>query len=201
MHQQDLTLMTKSSDQQQSLSIVLREMLEGSRIARAIQVAAIFGIADLLKDGPKHVAELASSTQTHEDSLYRLLRALASVGVFQEKESHCFAQTPLSALLQSDCPDTMRNTAMLQGSMWHWRTWEGLPETIRTGKSAFDLLFGMDLWKYFHTVDPDAGKIFNRAMATGYAATNIPIAQAYDFSTAKTLVEIGGGQGSPISTI
>jgi hypothetical protein len=198
MVQQDST---PSADAQGQPWSILKNMLDGMRISRAIHVAAEFGIADLLKDGPQNTAELAINTKTHEKSLYRLLRALASVNIFQEVEPRCFAQTPLSALLQSDHPDTMRDLALMLGDAWQWQTWGEMAKSIRTGEPAFDLTFGMDVWSYFSTVNPASGKIFNRAMTAGYAMSNLPIAQAYDFSQAQTLVDIGGGQGNLIETV
>ncbi len=78
------------------------QMLTGKWITQAISVAATLGIADLLKDGPKHVEELAKATSTHADSLYRLLRALTSIGMFAETEGRRFTLTPLAQCLRSD---------------------------------------------------------------------------------------------------
>jgi len=89
------------------------QMLTGKNLAQAISVAAELGIADLLTDAPTAVEELAAATSTHPPSLYRLLRALASNGVFGESEGRRFALTPLARPLRSDAPDSIRSLARL----------------------------------------------------------------------------------------
>jgi hypothetical protein len=100
----------------------LDQMISGYWISQAIYAAAKFGIADLLKDGPKTVAELASATGTNPDALYRLLRALASLGVFAEGEPRRFSLTPLAEPLQSDVPGSKRALAMMMGDE-QFRSW------------------------------------------------------------------------------
>src|SRR5579864_6370269 len=89
----------------------LVQMLLGRHVSQAISVAAELGIADALKDAPKHVEELAAATSTHAPSLYRVLRALSSVGIFAETEDRQFSLTPLAAFLRGDAPDSIRNLA------------------------------------------------------------------------------------------
>ena len=105
----------------------LIQMLVGKSVSQAISVAAELGVADVLQDAPKHVEELAAATATHAPSLYRLLRALASVGIFVEIEDHQFGLTPLAACLRGDAPDSIRNFAPLV-----WRT----PGIARLGRTA-----------------------------------------------------------------
>ncbi len=102
------------------------------RIASSIQVAASYGNADLLQDGPKSIAELAAATQTHPDSLYRLLRALTSFGFFEEMDTDAafeerrFVQTPFSQNLCLDIPGSMYAMARLFGSEWQHLSWSQL---------------------------------------------------------------------------
>lgn len=171
-------------------------------IASSIQVAAYYGIADLLQDGPRSIAELAAATQTHPDSLYRLLRALTSVGFFEEMntdiafEERRFAQTPLSQYLCQDVPGSMYAMARLFGSAWQHRSWSQLAYSIRTGQPAFDHIFGKSCWQYLAEDRPDEGSIFHQAMSAFSQTINTAIVQAYDFSGIQTLMDVGGGQGT-----
>jgi SAM-dependent methyltransferase len=171
-------------------------------IASSIQVAAYYGIADLLQDGPKSIAELAAATQTHVDSLYRLLRALTTVGFFEEMntnlafEERRFAQTPLSQYLCQDIPGSMYAMARLFGSEWQHRSWSQLAYSIRTGQPAFDHIFGKSCWQYLAEDRPDEGAIFHQAMSAFSQTINAAIVHAYDFSGISTLMDAGGGQGT-----
>ena len=171
-------------------------------IASCIQVAAFYGIADLLQDGPKSIAELAAATQTHPDSLYRLLRALTSVGFFEESntnaaiQEHRFAQTPFSQYLCQDVPGSMYAMVRQFGSEWEHRSWSQLAYSIRTGQPAFDHLFGKSCWQYLAEDRPDEGAIFHQAMSAFSHTINTAVVQAYDFSGIRTLMDVGGGQGT-----
>ena len=107
------------------------QMLTGKWITQGVSVAATLGIADLLKEGPRSVEELAKATSTHADSLYRLLRSLASIGIFAETEHNRFTLTPLAQCLRSDAPDSMRSAARMWGLPLF-----GLTSTSRSTKSC-----------------------------------------------------------------
>src|SRR3954451_18639660 len=94
----------------------LQFLLSGSRVTQIIAVAARLGIADLLADGPKTADELAAATGAHAEALYRVLRALASIGVFAEVAPRRFGLTPLATLLQADSPHSMRAWAIMSGA-------------------------------------------------------------------------------------
>src|SRR5688572_19495019 len=113
----------------------LDRMITGYWISQAIYAAAKFGIADLLKAGPMSIDELAAATATNADALYRLLRALASVGIFAEGESRRFALTPLAEPLQSDVPGSKRALALMSGDE-QFRAWAEIEYSVRTGKIA-----------------------------------------------------------------
>jgi DNA-binding IclR family transcriptional regulator len=104
------------------------------------------GIADLLQEGPKSCTELAEATQTHAGALYRVLRALASVSVFVEDEAGRFSLTPLAEPLRTDAPGSLRAFAIMLGALEHWRAWEGVLHSVRTGQPAFDHVFGIPLF-------------------------------------------------------
>jgi len=180
----------------------LLELLCGMMRTQAIHHAARLGIAELVKDGPKSIAELAEATETHAPSLFRLLRALASIDIFAEVQPEYFAQTPLSALLLPGVPGSMYHIALLHGDDWQWHVWEGFAHSLQTGQPAFNKLFGVDMWQYFTQINPASAKIFNDAMTGFSEQVDMPVATAaYDFSSLHTIVDIGGGQGTLLTTL
>ena len=174
-------------------------MTSGYWISQSIYAAAKLGIADLLKDGAKNCEELATATGTKARSLYRVMRALAQVGVFAEKQEGSFSLTPLSACLQSDIPGSVRALAILFGEE-QYKAWGNILHSVRTGESSFEHLFGMPVFEYY-AKNPEAEKTFNAAMTSGSDAEKAAVTQTYDFSTIRKLVDIGGGHGSFISSI
>ncbi len=176
------------------------QMCTGFRVSRAIYVAAKLGIADLLKDEPKSSEELALLTDTHAPSLYRVMRALASVGIFAENERRQFAITPLAATLQSDVPNSLRALAISTLGEERYQAWGNLMHSVRTGKIAFNHVFGMGLWEY-QAQHPEQAKNFDESMANLIAADNAAVLASYPFSTIDTVVDVGGGNGSFIASI
>src|SRR3712207_6535226 len=117
--------------------VQLQHLIAGGWVAQAIAVAADLGIADLLADGPKSSSEPAEATGSHPRALYRLLRALAGVGVFSEVESARFGLTPMADALRADAPESLRAWALYLCGDVHWRTWGQLGHSVRTGRTAF----------------------------------------------------------------
>ena len=192
--------MTNLQEYHVSPSYVLQEYLTGQWLAHAIQVAAILDLAGLLKDGPKSIQELAQATNTHAPSLYRLLRSLASVGIFTEAGPDLFAQTELSETLRFDQPGSVGYIAKMHGQEWQLKAWQYLEYSIRTGKAALEHIYGTDMWTYL-AQHPEQSQLFNQAMTGITEPANLPLAQSYDFSTFVTLVDIGGGHGTFLTTI
>jgi hypothetical protein len=128
-----------------------------------------------------------------------LLRALASVGIFNENENKEFSNTPLSETLRSDVPGSMKAMAIAQLGD-HYNAWGNLLYAIKTGKTAFDKVEGMSVWKYYET-HPEEGINFMKAMTglTGAAVMNV--IPAYDFSSFKTIVDVGGGNGALLMAV
>src|SRR5215471_484035 len=186
--------MADRSPQQQ-----LDQMITGYWISQAIYAAAKFGIADHLKDGPKTVGELAGATSTNPDALYRLLRALASVGIFTEGESRRFSLTPLAEPLRSDVAGSKRALALMSGDE-QFRTWAEIDYSIRTGKVAFDKVFGTPIFDYL-SEHPDKARIFDAAMVGIHGRESTAVLDAYDFSGVGILADIGGGNGSQITAV
>jgi hypothetical protein len=178
----------------------LFQMITGLRISQMIYVVAKLGIADLLKDGPQTANTLAEATGTHAPSLYRLLRALSSLGVFAEDKQGRFALTPLAELLQSGVAGSQRPAALYFGDSSQWRTWGELLYSVTTGQPAFRHLYGIDPWEY-RAHDPELGAAFDDYMTANTTAQTAAVVAAYDFSEIGTLVDVGGGHGALISTI
>eukprot|EP00438_Fugacium_kawagutii_P030638 Skav234279 [mRNA] locus=C9163801:113:1084:+ [translate_table: standard] len=174
-------------------------MITGYWHSQAIYAAAKFGIADHLKDGPKSVDDLADATSTNADALYRLLRALASKGIFAEGEPRHFSLTPLAEPLQTDAPGSKRALALMSGDE-QFRSWAEICYSIETGGIAFDKVFGKPIFKYL-SENPDKAKIFDAAMVGIHGRESDVILDAYDFSNVGVLADIGGGNGSQISRI
>lgn len=179
----------------------LLDLLSGAWMAQAISVAARLGIADLLRDGsPRSPEALAEAAGAHALSLRRVLRALASLGIFAEDAEGRFALTPLAAPLRSDAPDTLRAYAVMQGEQWVWRSLGEMLHSARTGRPGFEAVYGMPLFDYY-AAHPEAGRISAEAQSSRSASENAAILAAYDFSTARTVVDLGGGQGSLLAAI
>jgi hypothetical protein len=180
-------------------AVVIQRMLTGPWMAQCLYVAARLGIADLVKDGPKTSAALAQATRTHPRALYRLLRALASAGVFAEDEDGAFSLTPLAACLLSDAPGSQRAAAMMMGEE-HFRAWGDLLYSIQTGRPAFDHLYGRPIFAYL-AGHPRSAEIFDDAMTSVHGAETEAMLAAYDFSSFGTLVDVGGGNGRMLAAV
>jgi hypothetical protein len=180
--------------------VVINQLIFGKWVSMAVSVAAKLRIADALAAGPKAIADLADETRTHGPSLFRVLRALASVGVFAEDPDGRFSQTPISEFLRSDVTGSMRAVADYCGADWSWRPWGQLLETVQSGRTAFSEVFGMPVFDYL-SQHPDESAVFNEGM-TGFSMQESPaLAEAYDFSRFGTVVDVGGGHGHLLCTI
>ena len=176
------------------------QIISGFWISRAVYVIGKLGIPDLLQSGPKTADELATATNTHAPSLFRILRALVSVGVLSSAENGRFAQTPLSETLVTDAPGSLRWFAVSELGQEHYPAWGNLMHSVKTGEIAFDNFFGVDIWKYFQQ-NPDDAAVFNNSMSNMTAAVNEAITSLYDFSQFGTVVDVGGGHGGLITAI
>jgi ubiquinone/menaquinone biosynthesis C-methylase UbiE len=187
-------IMNEKSDKQ-----IINQMLVGAWITQGIYVAAELCIADLIVDGPKTAKELASQTATNYEALYRVLRALASVGIFSEDSDSRFSMTPMAEYLRSDHPDSSRALAIMSGAEIY-TAWGQLLGSVQTGKEAMQETFGRKFFQYM-TEHPERHRIYDAAMTGIHDAETQPMLDAYDFSGFASIVDIGGGNGSLLAAI
>jgi len=173
---------------------VLNQLFLGSLGAQAVYVAAKLGISDLLIDGPKTVEQLATATNTHAPSLYRILRALTSLEIYSEGNNKSFSLTPTAELLRSDAQNSFRDVAIFMGEDWHWQVWGQTLHSVKTGKPAWSKVHGKDVFPYFEE-NREASRIFDNAMTSFSQMAIEAVVNAYDFQGIKTLVDIAGGHG------
>jgi hypothetical protein len=181
----------------------LRELVRligGYRISQAIYVAVELGLADLLADEPKRADDLAQATGMHEESLYRVLRFLAAVGVLAELPSRRFTLTQLGTALRRDIPGSPSWNARIWLDRFQWEPWGELLHCVKTGQPAFERRHGMRLFEYLQR-NPDLSQRFDEAMNANTVRDGLALAKSYDFSGIDTLADIGGGQGLLLASL
>jgi hypothetical protein len=178
----------------------LQGLINGYRISQAIHVAAVLRVADHMAAGPLASDEIAAAVGAHPRSLYRLLRALAAVGVFREHEHRRFSLTAMGEYLRSDAEPSLRPSAVYVGQPYRWQAWGHLLHSVKTGENAFRALHGVDTWTYRER-HPEQNAIFNAAMTANSRRVDEGIVVACDFSRFARVVDIGGGQGSLLAAI
>ena len=176
----------------------LLQMITGYWPAQAIHVAARLKLADLIKQSPRTAAELAKPTGTHAPSLYRLLRALASVEIFREDDQGRFHLTPMAECLL-DMHGSQRAVALMMGGE-HYASWGELLYSIQTGKPAFDHLYKKPVFDWL-SEHPEDAKIFDAAMTGFHGPETQAMIDAYDYAGANTVVDIGGGNGTVLAAV
>lgn len=175
----------------------LMNFIIGKWISKPIYVAAELGIADMLADGSKSIEDLALASRSHAPSLYRMMRALASVGIFAETQGNQFELTPMAECLKSGA---MRSFALMFNSAWNDRAWEYFIDSVRTGETAFEKAHGMPVCDWLEK-NPRAADVFNEANAVKAARSHRAIIDVYDFSGINSLTDIGGGLGALMAEI
>lgn len=172
----------------------------GFRATQLVHVAAKLGIADLLQDGPQPVSALATAVRAHPRALYRLLRALASLGLFAETANDQFELTALGEMLRSNAPGSLRPLALLYGEDWVWNAYGQASHSVMTGRPAFEHVHGQGLFDYMQA-HPEAAATFDGGMTAYSEHEAAAILAAYDFPGAGTIVDVGGGAGALLASI
>ena len=181
-------------------ALELQRLVNGFQITQAIHVAAVLGVADRIADDPIPVAEIAAAVGAHPDALYRLLRALAALGIFREHDERCFSMTAMGDCLRTESPNPVRPHAIFFGQKNQWDAWSHLLHSVRTGENAFLAVHGVSTWEY-RARHPDQNDIFNAAMTGNSRRVEQAIVEAFDFSRFTRVADIGGGQGSLLAAL
>jgi SAM-dependent methyltransferase len=174
-------------------------MATGYWVSQAIYVAAKLGIADLLREGPQSCVALATSAGADAASLFRLMRALSSLGIFSQLGGDCFALSRLAESLQTGVHGSLRAMVITLGEI-HYQACGNLLHSVQTGSPAFNNVFGASLFDYLRQ-NADAAETFNQGMSNLSSILVYAVLMAYDFAGISSIVDIGGGQGRLLETI
>ncbi|HEY6185733.1 MAG TPA: methyltransferase [Terriglobales bacterium] len=166
----------------------------------ALWVVAELNVADLLAKGARPVEELAKKTNTNEDALYRSLRLLAMTGIFVETQPRHFALTRPAELLRTDHPQSMRDMVVWIGDPFHYKIASALMHSVKTGQPTVEHVTGKPAFEYFSADALELDR-FHRAMTTMSTMAIFPAIEAYDFSSYRNIVDVGGGHGFALCTI
>ena len=180
--------------------VQLMQMAMGFTVPFLLRAAALLCLADHLADGPKTATELAVPTGAHAPALYRLLRTLASIGIFSEDEAHRFALTALSEPLRSNVPGSVRTSILSFTGDLFIVPWSSIHYSVQTGQPSFDKHFGAPFFDHIST-DPDEATWFHDLLIGLNSADAPAVAAAYDFSTSVKIADIGGATGHMLTTI
>ncbi len=178
----------------------LMQLATGMAVTAALQPVARLKIPDLLADGPHQVSQLAAETGTNEDALYRVMRLLVSVGVFAELPGKVFAITPISQLLRSGVPGSMRDMVLWISNPFHFDVWAEMGYSLHTGKPAVEEVYGKPAFEAIYS-DPEVAYDFNLAMTCFSRRIAPALLEAYDFSGIGTLMDVAGGHGAVLCEI
>jgi len=179
--------------------VAIFDKVQSFYTAKAIGVAANLNIAELLKNGALPISTLAEQTGTHEESLYRLMRLLASQGIFKEKKNRIFAQNRLSKTLL-DQQESMRHMIIHQVNTVNWKLFDELEYSVRTGIPAATKVIGTDIFKYMEE-NPEKNALYKSAMSNTSMMLSFAVTSVYSFKGKKCIVDIGGGEGVLLSVI
>ncbi|WP_326600461.1 methyltransferase [Streptomyces sp. NBC_01803] len=180
-------------------AVAVRALLFAPLVSRALCGIAELGIPDLLAAGPRSVAELAGLTGAHEPSLRQALTALVAFEVFEAHGDDRFALARLGSALTTEAPGTALPTALLAHAVTG-RAWHGVPDTLRTGRPAFDTEFGTDFFAHLEA-RPWLREIFDRSQAADLDLEIAAILRSCDLSAARLLVDVGGGDGALLARL
>lgn len=180
-------------------NVAILEIAQGFYVTRAIGVAADLNLAELIQNSKRSISELAQLTNTYEESLYRLMRMLASQGIFIEEKNKFFANNRLSKSLL-DQKNSMRHMVIHQINGINWNMFEELGYVVKTGNNAAQKILGMDVFEYLEK-NPDKNEIYNQAMTNSSLMLSYAILSEYNFKNVKKIIDIGGGQGILLSMI
>lgn len=178
----------------------LLHVRDGLIIHQALYAAAKLGVADILHEGPRTTAELAKQLEINESALHRILRALASRGIFEESSPRTFANTTQSGYLRTGVPGSVRSLVIFWGSEYYYGSFGQILHSVHTGQSGRSKLFGMDGWEYLRQ-HPEVARMFDDAMTDISSLLGPSVASAYDFGQWRSVMDVGGGNGILLAAI
>jgi hypothetical protein len=196
---------TREMSPEAAAAQLLNQLATGYMVSAALQVVLQLEIPDRLATGPRHVSELAREADVNEDRLYRVLRTLASVGVFAEQpgqgdEPSRIFGLELAGRMLCKGPGSMHDMGVFITSPVHFRVYSELLHSVQTGQPAVEKVLGMPVFEFFSN-DRHYAELFNNAM-TAFSAVVIPaVLDAYDFSGIDVLVDVAGGHGRVLTSI
>jgi hypothetical protein len=180
--------------------LVMMQLLFGKQLTYSLSGVARLGVADQMDGTAKPVEEIAGKVGAHAPSLYRVMRMLASLGVFKEGPPRSFALTPVGEVLKTDAPGSARYMAMMFGEEFSTRAYEHIADCLRTGGDGVTEAYGKDIWAVL-AERPEQCETFQRAMTNSTAGAADAIVEAYDFSSIERLADVGGGHGLLLASI
>ena len=181
-------------------TMAMMQLLFGKQLTYSLSGVARLGVADHMDGEPRPVEEIAAKAGAHAPSLYRVMRMLASFGVFREGPPRQFALTPIGELLRTDAPGSMRCTAMMFGEEFSTRAYEHIAACLRTGTDGVSKAYGKPIWDVL-AERPSQCETFQNAMTASTAIAAEAIVEAYDFSGIERLADVGGGHGLLLASI
>lgn len=170
------------------------EMLQGLWASHIVSAITKLDIPDRLHPDARTAGELAEATGTDRGCLQRVLRTAAAMGVLREDNDGRFHLTALSEPLRAGASPSMKAIATFFSDEWHVRAWERLPETVRTGRPALDLAYGISFFEYL-AKNPAPAATFFEGMTNFSSIEGPAVVAAYDFTQFGRLCDVGGGLG------
>jgi hypothetical protein len=168
--------------------------------SRVVYAAAELGLADQLAGGPKSALELAGPMSAHAPSLHRLMRTLASLGLLAERDAQRFALTAVGEALRTGAPGSAKAALLTTGSDWCLNAFENIIYSIQTGRTGFEKTQGMPFFDFLAR-HPEDASLFSETMVGFHGQEPPAVAAAYDFSSFKTIIDVGGATGNMLAAI
>jgi SAM-dependent methyltransferase len=180
--------------------VAMMGLITGYWVSQAVGVVARLGVADQLADGPRRSDELAQAVGADSQALYRVLRLLASLGVFTEVAPGSFGLTPLGETLRSDAPGSVRNFAITETAPGHWLPWGRLHESVLSGQPMAREALGMEVFDWY-AQNPEEANFFNAAMGNLSALAASELVRVYDVSAVRKVADVGGAHGVLLAAV
>ncbi|MFE0173375.1 methyltransferase [Streptomyces sp. NPDC059002] len=175
-------------------------LIYGSVVGQTLRAAIRLKVVELIGDKERGAAEVAAEAGAQPQAMTRLLRALTSLGLLEERAPATFAVTSAGALLDQGRPDSVASLVTMFTEPTMLRAWEHLDDAVRTGESTFERVFGTDFFGYLRQ-HPDQSALFNSAMSQGVRPTAAALPGAFDFSRFTAVTDIGGGDGTVLAEV